>query len=128
MPPPCPFCQPDPARLVSHGPLTRTIRDAFPVTPGHTLVVPNRHVSGLFELGEDELRAIWDEVADVRRSLEHEFGVSAFNVGLNDGAAAGQTVPHAHVHVIPRRVGDVDDPRGGVRWVVPKTAAYWRNP
>jgi diadenosine tetraphosphate (Ap4A) HIT family hydrolase len=72
-----------------------------------------------------ERAAVWALVAEVRGLLAEEFGPDGFTIGLNDGPAAGQTVPHAHVHVIPRRSGDVPDPRGGVRWVVPHKAAYW---
>lgn len=124
---PCPFCEPDPRRVVRRGALALVIRDAYPVTDGHTLVTPARHVASLFALEEAERAAVWSEVAVVRADLERELGVDAFNVGLNDGGAAGQTVPHAHVHVIPRRPGDVPDPRGGVRWVVPDRAAWWRS-
>jgi diadenosine tetraphosphate (Ap4A) HIT family hydrolase len=76
-------------------------------------------------LPEEERAAVWSLVARVRGKLVSELQPDGFNVGVNDGAAAGQTVPHAHVHVIPRRAGDVADPRGGVRWVVPAKARYW---
>jgi diadenosine tetraphosphate (Ap4A) HIT family hydrolase len=99
--------------------------DAFPVAEGHTLVLPRRHVASLFDLPDEELAAIWRLVAEVRQKLAAELNPDGFTVGVNDGAAAGQTVPHAHVHVIPRRAGDVADPRGGVRWVVPAKAPYW---
>lgn len=124
----CPFCAADPIRLVRRDALTTSLRDAYPVTEGHSLVTPVRHVASLFELSSEERQAVWDEVAQVRAELMRDLGVEAFNIGLNDGAAAGQTVPHAHVHVIPRRVGDVPDPRGGVRWVVPTRAAWWEVP
>lgn len=104
---------------------TTTLRDGYPVSLGHSLVVPVRHIASLFDLPADEIAAVWAEVARVREQLSAEFGVSAFNIGMNDGLAAGQTVPHAHVHVIPRRIGDVADPRGGVRWVIPEKAAWW---
>ena len=76
-------------------------------------------------LWDDEQAAIWRLVAQVRGKLASERRPDGFNVGVNDAPAAGQTVPHAHVHVIPRRVGDVADPRGGVRWVLPGKARYW---
>lgn len=101
--------------------------DAFPVAEGHTLIVPKRHVASLFELAEEELAAVWRAVARVREALASELRPDGFNIGLNDGTSAGQTVMHAHVHVIPRRKGDVVDPRGGVRWVVPDKAAYWER-
>jgi len=99
--------------------------DGFPVAEGHTLVVPKRHVASLFDLSDDEQAALWRLVSSVRAKLVAGLKPDGFNVGVNDGVAAGQTVMHAHIHVIPRRSGDVADPRGGVRWVVPGKAAYW---
>jgi diadenosine tetraphosphate (Ap4A) HIT family hydrolase len=101
------------------------IPDAFPVAEGHLLVVPKRHVASLFDLSDKEHAAIWRLVAQVRGKLASELQPDGFNIGVNDGPAAGQTVMHAHVHVIPRRAGDVPDPRGGVRWVLPGKAQYW---
>jgi diadenosine tetraphosphate (Ap4A) HIT family hydrolase len=91
------------------------------------LVIPRRHCRGLFDLDADEYAAIWRLVRDVRHALYERLQPDGFNVGANDGTAAGQTVPHAHVHVIPRFDGDVPDPRGGLRWVVPDRAAYWEG-
>ena len=88
--------------------------DGFPITPAHTLVIPKRHVVSLFELPDNEQAAVWTLVAQVRAMLLAELLPDGFTVGLNDGTAAGQTVMHAHVHVIPRRQGDVPDPRGAV--------------
>jgi diadenosine tetraphosphate (Ap4A) HIT family hydrolase len=122
---PCPFCRPDVGRILMEGEFALALADGFPLTDGHTLVVPRRHVASLFDLTEREQTAIWRMVAEVRATLMAELGPDGLNVGLNDGPAAGQTVMHAHVHVIPRRAGDVADPRGGVRWVVPDKAAYW---
>lgn len=99
--------------------------DGFPITEGHTLVTPKRHVASLFELPDEEQAAVWRLVAQVRAALVSELQPDGFNVGLNDGPPAGQTVMHAHVHVIPRRIGDVVDPRGGVRWIIPGKAQYW---
>ena len=99
--------------------------DGFPISAGHTLVVPRLHVASLFELPAPELAAVWEFVARVRAELTTRFGLEAFNIGLNDGRAAGQTVMHAHIHVVPRRDGDVPDPRGGVRWIIPEKADYW---
>lgn len=101
--------------------------DAYPIAEGHTLVVPLRHVGSVYELSAEEQAASWRLVAEVRRSLIARYGVECFNIGINDGIAAGQTVPHAHVHVIPRWAGDVPDPRGGVRWVIASKAAYWEH-
>lgn len=123
----CPFCRPAAGRVRRETAHAQALLDGFPVTPGHTLVVPRRHVASLFELTETERAAVWALVAEVRAALVAEFQPDGFTVGLNDGPAAGQTVPHAHVHVIPRRTGDVPDPRGGVRRVRPERAAYWEG-
>ena len=99
--------------------------DAFPVSPGHTLVVPRQHQENFFALRASTQAEIWRVVTRVQQQLEAELAPDGFNVGVNVGAAAGQTVPHAHVHVIPRFAGDAADPRGGVRWIIPNKAAYW---
>lgn len=99
--------------------------DCFPVSPCHTLVIPRRHVASIYELSDPELGDLWGLVAAVRRQLSAATDAIGFNIGVNDGIAAGQTVVHAHIHVIPRREGDVDDPRGGIRWVIPEKARYW---
>lgn len=101
------------------------IPDVFPVSPGHTLVIPRSHVESIFHLPEDALREVWELVARVRALLHERHDPDGFTIGINDGRAAGQTVPHAHIHLIPRREGDVDDPRGGIRWVLPERAAWW---
>lgn len=125
----CPFC----ARIEA-GSVALTSRfasafpDGFPLNPGHTLVVPRRHIADFFELDDEEQADVWHLVATVRRTLSQHEAPAGFNIGINVGAAAGQTVGHAHVHVIPRYAGDVEDPRGGVRWVVPARAAYWSPP
>ena len=124
-PPDCPFCHLGRHQIRLETDIALAFLDAFPVTEGHTLVVPKRHVSSLFDLPEEEQAAIWRAVAHVREALASELRPDGFNIGLNDGTSAGQTVMHAHVHVIPRRKGDVADPRGGVRWVMPDKAAYW---
>jgi len=121
----CPFCRLETNRIRLESEFAVAFLDGFPVAQGHTLVVPKRHVASLFELPAEEQAAVWALVAQVRALLLDEFQPDGFNVGLNDGTAAGQTVMHAHVHVIPRRHEDVADPRGGVRWVVPDKAAYW---
>jgi len=101
--------------------------DAYPVNPGHILVVPRRHVLDYFALTETEQAAVWQLVNQVRHVIDVEFRPDGYNIGVNVGAAAGQTVGHVHVHVIPRFKDDVADPRGGVRWVVPSRACYWAS-
>lgn len=121
----CPFCSVDHDRIEYEATLVLGLWDGFPVTDGHALVVPRRHVTSWFHATPDEQAALMLGV-DVMRSLVLARGpVDGFTIGINDGPAAGQTVPHLHVHVIPRRLGDVDDPRGGVRWVIPARARYW---
>ena len=88
--------------------------DAYPVTEGHTLVVLRKHVSSIYRLTAEEQAAAWSLVAEVRERLLTGLKPDAFNIGLNDGLAAGQTIEHAHVHIIPRRERDLADPRGGI--------------
>ena len=124
----CPFCF-----RIAAGDVTdanahaAAFPDGYPLAPGHTLVVPRRHVGSVFELEAAEYAALWELVAAVRERLSAEAAPDAFTIGVNDGAAAGQTVAHAHVHVIPRRAGDASDPRGGLRWVLPDRARYWEE-
>lgn len=123
--PSCPFCGVAAGSVVDASEHALALRDRYPVAPGHTLVVPRRHVVSLFELDAAEWNELWSLVRSVRERVAKLADADGVNVGLNDGAAAGQTVAHAHVHLIPRRRGDVPDPRGGVRWVLPRTADYW---
>jgi diadenosine tetraphosphate (Ap4A) HIT family hydrolase len=126
-PPPlaCPFCSLPDSRIVEREPLGLVLRDAYPVSPGHTLVIPTRHVGSFFELDEAERAVLLNLLARAREGLEREFKPDGYNIGINDGAPAGQTVPHLHIHLIPRYQGDLSDPRGGVRWVIPDKARYW---
>lgn len=121
----CPFCRLVLNRIWVESEFAVAFFDGFPVTEGHTLVIPKRHVASLFDLADEEQAAVWKLVAQVRPKLVDEFQPDGFNVGLNDGTSAGQTVMHAHVHIIPRRKGDVNDPKGGVRWIIPGKAQYW---
>ena len=100
------------------------IRDGYRVSPGHTLLIPRRHVGSYFDATADEKGALWAAVERIKLSLDDEFSADGYNVGINVGEAAGQTVPHLHVHVIPRFDGDMDDPRGGVRGVIPGKQKY----
>jgi diadenosine tetraphosphate (Ap4A) HIT family hydrolase len=121
----CPFCQISADRILLETPTLMATYDGFPVTEGHALVVPRRHIASIYELSEPEQAEIWSVVGMVRQLLAERYKPDGFNIGLNDGRAAGQTVLHAHIHVIPRRNGDVADPRGGVRWIIPDKAKYW---
>lgn len=125
-PAPCPFCAPDASRVFHAGANVLGLWDGFPVSPGHALLVPRRHVATWFEASSGERRELMDAIEVARAAIRARYQPDGFNVGMNLGAAAGQTVPHLHLHVIPRYAGDVADPRGGVRWVVPDRAAYWK--
>ncbi len=105
--------------------LAFAIRDGFPVSPGHTLIVTRRVIATWFDATPEEQAAVMALVSAVKAQLDETHHPDGYNVGFNAGEAAGQTVPHLHVHVIPRYRGDRPDPRGGVRWVLPETAAYW---
>lgn len=122
----CPFCKLDPAQVLMSNTHAVAFRDAFPISNGHTLVVPKQHAESLFELHPEVQESLWSLVAVVRRRLVEDFRPDGFNVGFNDGQASGQTVRHAYTHVIPRYKDDVADPRGGVRWVIPAKAKYWK--
>jgi diadenosine tetraphosphate (Ap4A) HIT family hydrolase len=97
----------------------------FPVSPGHALIVPRRHEPDFFSLTAEEQAALVALVNPVRAVLDEQYRPDAYNLGVNAGKAAGQTILHAHLHVIPRYAGDVAEPRGGIRWVLPETARYW---
>lgn len=122
---PCPFCALSPERLVFSDDLAVVIRDGFPVSPGHTLIIPRRHVGSFFAVSAAERASLLSLLDRAQARLAAELSPAGFNIGINDGAAAGQTVPHLHIHLIPRFAGDVSDPRGGVRWVIPALADYW---
>jgi diadenosine tetraphosphate (Ap4A) HIT family hydrolase len=121
----CVFCCLPLERIVAQNDLAIVIRDGFPVSPGHTLVIPRRHVASYFETTAEERLAMFELLEDAKRDLGNEFAPAAFNIGINDGQAAGQTVMHLHMHLIPRYAGDMQDPRGGVRWIFPGKADYW---
>jgi diadenosine tetraphosphate (Ap4A) HIT family hydrolase/5-methylcytosine-specific restriction endonuclease McrA len=121
----CAFCSLEEGRIIAENLLAIVIRDAHPVTPFHTLIIPKRHAVSYFDLYEPERRAISLLLDPVKAAIEEEDrSVSGFNIGINSGQDAGQTVPHCHVHLIPRRKGDVETPRGGVRGVIPGKASY----
>ena len=123
----CPFCCPADDRIVRAFDAVLVLRDGFPISPGHALIVPRRHVGSFFALRADEQAAMLEALNWATEELARLHRPDAFNIGLNDGPAAGQTVPHCHLHLIPRYAGDVPDPRGGVRWIIPGKAKYWAD-
>ena len=104
------------------------ISDGFPISAGHTLIIPKRHVGSWFQCTAPEQQSLMGLMARARDRLISAHAPDGFNIGINDGAAAGQTVPHLHVHLIPRYAGDREDPRGGIRWIMPDKADYWSKP
>jgi diadenosine tetraphosphate (Ap4A) HIT family hydrolase len=121
----CIFCNLERLEILAETADVVAIPDRYPVNEGHTLVVPREHVESLFELPPERIAAVWLMVSRVRSILSEKYRPEGFTIGVNDGEAAGQTVSHAHIHVIPRYSGDVIDPRGGIRQVIPERAAYW---
>ena len=120
----CPFCNLDPERLIYESPLIVGLWDGFPVSPGHALLVPRRHVASWFDATREEKAALVEAIDAAKALIDRQFSPNAYNIGVNAGLAAGQTIFHLHVHVIPRYDGDVPDPRGGVRHVIPGKANY----
>ena len=121
---PCPFCSPAPDRIAFERPLVLALWDAFPASPGHLLVVPRRHVPTWFDATAEEHEAIRGALDEARQLIDARHRPDGYNIGANVGRAAGQTVFHLHVHLIPRYAGDVPDPRGGVRHVIPGKGNY----
>ena len=119
----CPFCSLRPEQLWLADNDVLAIKDVFPVAEGHTLVLPRAHHVSVFDAPADAQTALWAMVSQVRQSLTDTLSPDGFTIGVNDGLAAGQTVLHGHIHVIPRFRGDVAKPRGGIRQVISSSAA-----
>ena len=121
----CIFCNLDPSRIEDRNEFFVAIKDLYPVTEGHTLIIPSRHVESFFELSKDEEIAMLDMLSSQKKELSQlDTTITGFNVGINDGEDAGQTIMHCHIHLIPRRKGDMESPRGGVRGVIPDKQSY----
>ena len=120
----CLFCNLPVSRLIAERPLCVTVRDRFPVSNGHTLIIAKRHVASAFELTNEEREAIWAACLEAKSGLDQELAPDGYNFGFNIGKAAGQSVMHVHLHLIPRYRGDVDQPRGGIRHCVPGKGYY----
>tara|TARA_B100000674_G_C37144210_1_gene603553 strand:- start:116 stop:490 length:375 start_codon:yes stop_codon:yes gene_type:complete len=121
----CIFCNLEPSRIEDRNEFFVAIKDLYPVTEGHTLIIPSRHVESFFELTRDEEIAMLDMLSSQKEELSQlDTTITGFNVGINDGEDAGQTIMHCHIHLIPRRKGDMESPRGGVRGVIPGKQSY----
>lgn len=127
----CPFCRilssDVSKRIVRENDLVMAIRDGFPISEGHTLIIPKRHVGSFFDTTKAEREALLSYLEEQKQVLDKTYQPGAYNIGINDGATAGQTVPHLHIHLIPRYEGDVAEPRGGIRWIIPDKAKYWSD-
>lgn len=121
----CSFCAPEPTReLLTESATCYTLFDKYPVSPGHALVIPKKHIPNYFDLSLHTKTALWLMADRVKELLTERFHPDGFNLGMNVGAAAGQTVPHVHLHIIPRYQGDVENPKGGVRSIIPNKGDY----
>ncbi|HEY8549189.1 MAG TPA: HIT family protein [Vicinamibacterales bacterium] len=123
--PPCDFCALPPDRILGENRHAVWVLDSNPVSPGHSLILPKRHVESFFETTPAERDAMLSLLDQAREHVGQKHSPAGYNIGINDGLAAGQTESHIHVHLIPRYPGDSEQPRGGVRWVIPATADYW---
>ena len=122
--PKCVFCKSEKRSKISNT-LAFTLLDNFPVTESHYLIIPRRHISSFFELGTSEQKACLNLMTEIKQKLsKQDSTITGFNIGINDSEDAGQTIPHCHIHLIPRRKGDVKNPRGGIRNVIPEKADY----
>ena len=123
--PDCPFCQKDKSRdIVAESNKAVAIFDKYPVSKGHTLIIPKKHTANYFDLSFTDQLACWNLVNHVKKRLDGEYQPQGFNVGINVNETAGQTVHHVHIHLIPRYTGDVEEPEGGVRGVIPDRKTY----
>ncbi len=120
----CPFCNISNSEILIRNELCYARLDLYPVSEGHVLIIPFRHFSNYFDVTQDEKNAIWSLVDEMKQVIRQEHSPDGYNIGMNVGRAAGQTVPHLHVHIIPRYEGDVENPKGGVRGVIPVKQKY----
>lgn len=122
---PCPFCRVESEReIIASSALSLAFFDGFPVSPGHALIIPKRHVASFFDLTKEEQLDLLKLADEVKQIIEKRYHPDGYNVGVNVGEAAGQSVFHVHMHLIPRYYGDVSNPRGGVRGVIPSKQNY----
>ena len=121
----CIFCNIDQSRIIDSNDFFYVIKDIYPVTELHTLMIPHRHISSYFDLTEDEQISLFTLLKSHKEQLlKTDPSITGFNIGVNDGEDAGQTIFHCHIHLIPRRKGDVANARGGVRGVIPEKQSY----
>ena len=120
----CPFCNLSSDRIIMENDLSLAFYDSFPVSEGHVLIVPKRHVANYFDLTQEEIVAMNDLMFRMKSLLDNKLHPDGYNVGINVNEAAGQSIFHVHMHLIPRYKGDVPNPKGGVRGVIPNKQKY----
>ncbi len=121
----CPFCTLNPSQIIDSNELALTFYDSYPVTKYHTLIIPKRHIADYFELTREEIDAVQELMYRQKERLQDtDSTISGFNIGINVGKDAGQSIFHVHMHLIPRRQGDMKEPKGGVRGVIPEKQKY----
>ena len=121
----CLFCNKAKQKIIFSNNFFFIVRDSYPVTKHHTLIIPHRHISNFFDLNDKEFNNLYVVLKKERQSLiDLDQGITGFNVGVNAGIDAGQSIMHCHIHLIPRRKGDIQNPRGGVRGVIPSKQKY----
>ena len=124
----CPFCNLDSDReVIIENRTVYSMYDKFPVSKGHAIIIPKRHCTDYFELTSEEQISCWEMVNDLKIILTEKYHPDGFNIGINVSEAAGQTIPHVHIHLMPRYKGDVKEPEGGVRGVIPEKRKYSLN-
>ena len=121
----CYFCSLPSKRIILETELSMVIRDSFPVSEGHTLIITKRHIESIFDATKEEQIDLLANLEEAKKILDNKFSPDGYNVGINDGKAAGQTVMHLNTHLIPRYSGDSEQAKGGVRWIFPDKANYW---
>ena len=126
---PCLFCDSKKSGIAHENDLAYASYDSYPVSNHHCLIIPKRHIKDYFDMTNDELIACNDLIQIIKNEiLSKDINVKGFNIGTNAGKIAGQSIMHCHIHLIPRREGDVDNPQGGVRSVIPNKQHYKRKP
>ena len=120
----CIFCDLEERKIILENEGAMAIFDIFPVNEGHMLIVPKKHIETYFDADEKDKKYLWSLVEDCKSYLDDKYSPDGYNVGINCGEAAGQTVMHLHIHLIPRYAGDIENPRGGVRGVIPEKRIY----
>lgn len=120
----CPFCNVPEDKIIAGNQFCVAFYDGYPVSQGHTLIIPKRHVSSFFELTTEEVSAMYALLLEMKLKLDNKYSPDGYNIGVNVNTAAGQSIFHVHMHLIPRYTGDIPNPKGGVRGVIPNKMGY----